>query len=145
MYAAFLSKDNGRKRFGEFFRELLALPEDRSILFHCSQGKDRTGLGAALILAVLGVDEETIIWDYMLTNEYSAESIAEERLYLEKHLPPGEDPEKYMIIMDQVDEETMQRGLDYMKREYGSIMGYVRDALHISDGQIAALKEKFLE
>jgi protein-tyrosine phosphatase len=38
-------------------------------LFHCSAGKDRTGFGAALILAALGVDEETIMADYLLTNE----------------------------------------------------------------------------
>ena len=38
-------------------------------LFHCSAGKDRTGFGAALILAALGVDNETIMADYLLTNE----------------------------------------------------------------------------
>ena len=38
-------------------------------LLHCSAGKDRTGFGAALILAALGVDDETIMADYLLTNE----------------------------------------------------------------------------
>ena len=45
------------------------------ILFHCSAGKDRTGIAALLILLALGVDEETAMYDYMLTNEYRKEYI----------------------------------------------------------------------
>ncbi len=41
----------------------------KGVVFHCSAGKDRTGLVTALILEVLGVDAETIAADYMLTNE----------------------------------------------------------------------------
>ena len=40
-----------------------------AVVFHCSAGKDRTGLLAAMILEVLGVDAETIRADYLLTNE----------------------------------------------------------------------------
>ncbi len=43
-----------------------------SVVFHCSAGKDRTGLLAAVILEVLGVDAETIVADYLLTNEVIA-------------------------------------------------------------------------
>ena len=42
------------------------------ILFHCSAGKDRTGLAAAVLLGVLGVPEETILADYRLTSQYYA-------------------------------------------------------------------------
>ena len=45
----FLSSDVGKAGYGEFFRALLALNEGQAILFHCSQGKDRTGCGAMLI------------------------------------------------------------------------------------------------
>ena len=45
------------------------------ILFHCSAGKDRTGIAAILILLALGVNEETAMYDYMLTNEYRKEYI----------------------------------------------------------------------
>lgn len=44
------------------------LGTERSFLLHCSAGKDRTGFGAAIILAALGVDEETIMQDYLLSN-----------------------------------------------------------------------------
>ncbi len=50
------------------FKEIEA--ENVPVLFHCSAGKDRTGIGAALILLALGADEETVLEDYLKTNEY---------------------------------------------------------------------------
>ena len=52
--------------YAEMFQLLLA--GDQQLLIHCASGKDRTGFGAALILDVLGVDEEAIVADYLLTN-----------------------------------------------------------------------------
>lgn len=58
--------------FQDAFRQLFRLLEDAGntpLLFHCVVGKDRTGLAAALFLASLGVDKETIWEDYLLSNE----------------------------------------------------------------------------
>ena len=144
MYRVFLGSEIGKLGYRHFFEELLALPEDRSILFHCTQGKDRTGLAAFLILTALGVDEETIIADYMLTNAYCESRIEEELAHLARILPPGEDPGDYMIIMDQVSETTIRRGIAYVKEEYGSVLAYIRQELGVGDVQLAALREKFL-
>jgi protein-tyrosine phosphatase len=51
------------------FRHLLAL-EDGASLVHCAAGKDRTGFAAAVVLSALGVDRQTIMADYMLTDRY---------------------------------------------------------------------------
>ncbi|MBR3294272.1 MAG: tyrosine-protein phosphatase [Oscillospiraceae bacterium] len=48
------------------------------ILFHCASGKDRTGVAAMLVLYLLGVDPETIMEDYMLSNDFLRENIARE-------------------------------------------------------------------
>ncbi|MDR2471016.1 MAG: tyrosine-protein phosphatase [Treponema sp.] len=64
------------------YRELFALladPARSPLLFHCSAGKDRTGLAAALILYALGADRETILADYLLSSELL-------RRYWEPHL-----------------------------------------------------------
>ncbi len=56
------------------FRKLMDLVLDQSnwpVLIHCSAGKDRAGVATALILEALGVDRETIMEDYLLTNEIS--------------------------------------------------------------------------
>lgn len=145
MYVDFLSTDVGKSGYGQLFEELLALPEGEALLFHCSQGKDRTGLAAMLILTALGVDEDAIMSDYLLTNTYNAKSIEEERQILAAEGIEGEALELYMTALDAVYPQMMQNALDWMKDNYGSAEGYITDALGVTDAQIAAIKDKFLE
>lgn len=59
------------------YKELFKLfknPNNTAILQHCTAGKDRTGVGSALILLALNVPEETVIKDYLKSNESRAES-----------------------------------------------------------------------
>lgn len=49
---------------------LIADPANQPVVFHCAAGKDRTGIVAALVLGALGVDDETIVADYVLTAEH---------------------------------------------------------------------------
>jgi protein-tyrosine phosphatase len=57
-------------RYEPVFQELLTLNKDSALLFHCTAGKDRTGIATALILYALGVDEQTILDDYVATDYY---------------------------------------------------------------------------
>ena len=142
LYVVFLSSELGKRGYSQFFRELLALPEGKSILFHCTQGKDRTGCAAMLILFALGVDEETILHDYCLTNEYNAELIVKERRMLEAS--GVEDVETFLCVMDQVNPAFMKNCIDWMKKQYGSPLGYIEEALGVTKEEIAMLREKFL-
>ena len=144
MYIEYLSSDAGKAGYSQFFRELLALPEGEALLFHCTYGKDRTGCGAMLLLAALGVDEETILEDYLLTNQFNAGMIAEERAYLEMLGVEGEELELYMIAFDQVNIEPMADALSWMENNYGSPMGYITEELGVTEEEIGLLREKYL-
>ncbi|WP_380286007.1 tyrosine-protein phosphatase [Kitasatospora purpeofusca] len=71
LYRWFVTDRIARERFAGVLR-LLADPDGAPLLFHCSAGKDRTGWTAAVLLTALGVDRETVVTDYLLTNERSA-------------------------------------------------------------------------
>ncbi|MBR3018659.1 MAG: tyrosine-protein phosphatase [Clostridia bacterium] len=145
MYVDFLSSDAGKAGYTQFFKALLSLPEDRALLFHCSQGKDRTGCGAMLILYALGADEETVMADFLLTNEYNAALIAEEREYLIENGVGEDELETFMKSMDQVFPEFMENAIQWMTETYGSPMGYITGALGVTEAEIQALRDKFLE
>jgi protein-tyrosine phosphatase len=144
MYVNFLSADQGKEGYAKMFQELLALPEGQSLLFHCTQGKDRTGCAAMLILSVLGVDEDTILADYMLTNEFNADLIAGERQKLIDSGVKEDELDSIMIAMDQVYPQMMTNALDWMKDTYGSVKGYVTQELGVTEDQIVQLQDKFL-
>ena len=145
MYINFLSSESGKKAYQEFFHELLNLSSGHSLLFHCSQGKDRTGCAAMLILAALGVNEEIILEDYMLTNIFNAELIDTQRKMLLSRGMKESELEKYMIVLDEVNPKTMNILLSWLKENYGSPTGYIINELGISEDEIEKLKSKFLE
>lgn len=145
MYVNFLNGEAGKKAYREFFNELLNLPEGNSLLFHCSQGKDRTGCAAMLILSALGVSEETILKDYMLTNVFNANLIETQRKMLLSRGMSDSEIEKYMIILDEVNPKTMNIVISWLKKNYGSPVGYIIKELGLSENDIEKLKTKFLE
>ena len=144
MYIGFLSTETGKKAYADFFRFLLDTDPDRAVLWHCTGGKDRTGLAAMLLLSALDAEEETVVKDYLLTNEYNAKRIAGTRRYLKEQGYDDALIEKAVIVFDAVDERFMRSALAYLKKEYGSVNGYIRDGLNIFQTEIDILKEKYL-
>lgn len=145
MYINFLSGDQGKASYAQMFKELLELPEGEALLFHCTQGKDRTGCAAMLILSALGVDEETILYDYVLTNTFNAQRIEAERQMLEGMGVEESEFDLYMTAMDQVDPQYMVNALEWMKDNYGSVLGYITGELGVTEAQIEQLRDKYLE
>ena len=145
MYVEFLSSDKGKAGYRQLFEELLALPDGQAVLFHCSEGKDRTGCAAMLILYALGVDEETIMEDFLLTNVYNAALIEEDRRLLEAEGISGEEMETYLPMMDQVNPAFMAAAIALMTESCGSPLNYITQELGVTEDEIAALRDKYLE
>ena len=144
MYIEFLASEQGQNSYHVLFEELYNLHEGNALLFHCTQGKDRTGIAAMLILGVLGIDEDTILRDYELTNTYNSKLIEYEKHMLsEKGIAP-ENIDKYLSAMDRVDVIYMKNAIDYLNERYGSIEGYVKTELRISDEMLRVIKQKYL-
>ena len=145
LYIEFLADESGKQAYREFFKELLDLPPGKSLLFHCSQGKDRTGCAAMLILSALGVDEDTIMNDYTLTNAFNAEVIASQRKMLLSRGLTEQELTQYMPVLDEVNPQFMANVISWLKENYGSPLGYIIDALGLSEKDIETLRTKFLE
>jgi protein-tyrosine phosphatase len=92
-------------------------------VFHCAAGKDRTGVLAAVVLALLGVDDEVIIGDYALTAVAMASLVERlERDRPEALTAMNDQPAAYLATPP----AAMRRFLDHVRAEHGSMVGYVR-------------------
>ena len=145
MYIGFLTGDYGLRAYSDFFRIMLGAEPDRAVLWHCTSGKDRTGLAAMLLLSAFGVDEETILEDHLLTNEYNAERIAATKLLFREKGCDDDFIEKAAVVFDAVNGNFMRVAMAFLKQQYGSVVGYIRDGLNISQEEIDSLKEKYLQ
>ena len=146
LYYWFVDEDMGKEGFRRLFRELLTLKNGRALLFHCSQGKDRTGTAAMLILSLLGVSEKIIIKDYLLTNIFNSERIEYEKKMLEASgkVPP-EKLDTFLMAMDKVNVSSMTKVIAHIKEKYGSVGNYIINELGITDDEAEMLRNKFLE
>lgn len=115
------------------------------ILFHCSSGKDRTGMGAALILLALNVDEKTVLEDYLKTNEYRIGAI--ERLLESKQDIITKYPNAEYILhgFEGVNQEAMEYSLQKIKDRYGNYETYFQERFHLGREELQYLRNKYTE
>ncbi|MBQ3427302.1 MAG: tyrosine-protein phosphatase [Clostridia bacterium] len=146
MYIDFLKSNAGKAGFARFLRLAIDAPHDRALLWHCTSGKDRTGIAAMLLLEIFGVSKETIMEDFLLTNEFNREKIEKMREFLDEGLEPTEKHlvNDLLVVLDGVNGSYMENALEYMKSEYGSVMGYISSELQLSDADAEILRNKYL-
>ena len=124
---------------------MLETPEGSGVLWHCTNGKDRTGVAAMLLLGVLNVDEETIMADFMLTNTFFEEEISAMRAQLGKYITDEAMLAELLVTGRGVHAPYMQNAIDYIKENYGDIPGYVKTELGLTDADIAKLQMLYTE
>lgn len=116
-------------------------------LINCAAGKDRTGIGCALTLSLLGVPEETIFDDYILTNETIdiEKRLPVVRAKWEKRLGLKIDDDEALFPFLGVRPEYLRGALDEISSKHGSIDQYSKEILNVSDDMVVQLKSKLLE
>ena len=122
-----------------FFRELLAA-EGKPVLWHCTQGKDRTGVGTMLLLSALGFERETVIEEYLRTNQF-----AQKQLEAMRFARASEEELALMAEVFPVFEANAQYYFDCIQIEYGSVQNYLEMVLDVGPDEIEKLEDHYLE
>ena len=133
----------GNKAFKELFRALEA--GETPILFHCTSGKDRTGVAAMLILLALGASDETICADYARTNLCRAAEI--EKAMADHAAEIAADPAQRMRWQSSagVDPETAPFVLRTIRQDYGSAESYLEAEYGLTPARLMRLRRMYLE
>ena len=118
--------------------------EDGAFLWHCTGGKDRAGTAAVIALTLLGVDKETVLDDFELTNQFNAKSIE----YMKSkaaELTDDQDEIDGVAMLTGVSRQLMENLFDRAESENGSMLEFLKAKLKITDDEIATLRSKYLE
>ncbi|EJF91035.1 tyrosine-protein phosphatase [Bartonella tamiae] len=133
-----LALETRQAAFVDVFKKMQQAPSG-TILFHCSAGKDRTGLISAILLLIAGVNDQTIIDDYVLTGKL----IKPLTQYLLRdsglHNIPNSDFERLLLC----EEETMAQTLRIIKERYGNIFRWLL-SIGLTSDDILDLKKRLL-
>lgn len=102
---------------------------------------DRTGVGAALILLVLGVSEETVIYDHGLSDGFNAERLKKVHERIESY---GVQPEKVDPYL-KAPRALIVALLGHIRERYGSAANYLKTEAGVDDATLARLRKELLE
>ena len=139
MYQAMVENEFTQIQYAGFLQNIVNTPEG-AVYWHCSQGKDRTGLGAALILAALGADRELIMKDYAISNIYYQDDLD---WYMSQVTTEGERAALQTFIG--VKCEYFEAALDWIDATFGSMHEFLTGPLCLSEEDMEILKNRYLE
>ena len=129
MYRDLALNDDTVKTYRRFFAQVQnasCLP----ILFHCTAGKDRTGIAAALILFALGVERELVLENY-----------EESTLFLDKKYAPAIEKRPELKDLFSAERIYLEEALALIESKHGSVLAYLENVLNVD---IATIRRSFL-
>lgn len=127
------------KEYKEIF-EILLDKSSYPVIIHCSSGKGRTGIVSALILASLGVNEDVIMQDYRLSNDYF--NIPKASKYAYK-LPAYS--QEAITTLFSAKEDFLNAAKDEIERKYGDVDTYLQKGIGLTKDDIHRLRSILLE
>lgn len=119
IYKDLVVSENSHNEYSKFF-EILQNPENNAVIYHCTAGKDRTGIATVLILEALNVDWSIIENDYLLSNHFLEKKYEN---YISKK------PEMASLLM--VEPAYLEYAIKNIKEKYTSIEKYLTTILNV--------------
>lgn len=140
-YRTMISSETALEALREFFDVLLE--DDGAVLWHCTQGKDRTGVVAAAILLALGVDRDAIMRDYMKTNRSCR--FKNFWIFIGVVLVTFSVRKAHNLnLLLSSRRAFMRAAFDEIDRVWGGTDGFLRNALQLTEDELFRLREAYL-
>ncbi|KAL9713129.1 hypothetical protein Ac2012v2_004370 [Leucoagaricus gongylophorus] len=134
--------DRGGPAFASILRHVRDKPNE-GCLFHCTAGKDRTGIIAAILLKLAGVDDESIAEDYALTR-VGREPAREMILARLSKEPLFASNSEAALNMFTCRHNTMTAFLKLVEEKYNGVEAYVKKYVNFNDDDIASIRKNIL-
>ncbi len=141
MYKEILSGEH-LERVAEIIKTIVNLQrEEYSVLFHCTEGKDRTGIITAILLIILGASKQTIIDDYLFTNKAKKKKVF---IYYWKTRLFKSDRERAERIKDVylAKPEYIQAVFKLIQEEWFGVDNFIKYGLKLSEDEIEDFRDK---
>lgn len=139
-YRDFVTLPSARTAYATLFSEIAASGPPAPLLFHCTAGKDRTGWAAATLLLLLGVEEEAVVEDFLLSDPLALRAF---QPLLEAFAAAGGNPQALHPVLG-VRASYLHAGLERLRELHGTVEAWFADGLGLGDDVQAQLRARLL-
>lgn len=143
VYRRMATIDSAKKAYQQMFALLLE-DRDGAVLYQCTAGKDRTGMASFLILSALGVDQEIIREDYLLTNTVT-QDFRNKWLQSMRDKGASEELVTNRAALASVAPDYLATAIKVINTNYGDVDHYLREHLGLSKNDLAQLRQLYLD
>lgn len=148
LYVNLVAEPFSRAQYRKFFEILLA-QEEGAVLWHCSAGKDRVGVGTMLLLSALGVSKEQIMADYVKINAFRKDEIDMLMVGLKDHVDmsteEGRQGTAAIRLLFMVDREYLKSVYAAIEEGWGSVEVFLESEMGLTPERREKLKGMYLE
>jgi protein-tyrosine phosphatase len=120
------------------------------LVVHCAAGKDRTGVAIAVLLAALGVDSQSILEDYLLTNDVgNFESFIETQRsthlgLADAHQPLLAMPQEMREVLFTAHTDYLEAALEQIAHDHGDVHGYLKQSVRLDERMFRQARDQLL-
>lgn len=143
-YLDMVRTSRARQAIRTIFTRLLSLDDQQALVFHCTAGKDRTGISAFLILQALGIDQQTATKDYLLTNTTLMNFIRGKEAAL-RAAGKNEIAVNNFNALWTAQRDYLNKAIAAMDKQYGGISSFIQQGLGLSQSDLNDLRNMYLE
>ena len=144
MYRAIIAEEKYRNKTANIVKFIMNLPdEDYSVYYHCSAGKDRTGIISMILLLMLGVSKEDIIADYLYTN-VDGKAVVDEMVKYAREVEKNDFKADNIAYVYMAREEFINAAFDVIENSYNSIDDFLYNGLNITQEEIDRFRRRMI-
>jgi len=143
MYKSIVFEPSSQRHFATVF-DILTSKNEGALLYHCTGGKDRTGILSLFILTLLGVSEEDILDDYVASNVFNANYNRSREILMAIFLFFAKRFRRLLSAMLYTKREYLKETINAINEKYGSVENYLYTEINITPEKHQKLKELYL-
>ena len=144
MYESIVFNPSSQRHFRAFF-DLLLEHQEGSIIYHCTGGKDRTGIATMFILTLLGVSRKDILDDFEASEYFNRKYIRSRKFAINLILVFHRRFREILLAMLHSKRIYMEKLIESIEGKYGSVLNYLRTEIKIDEEKQKKLQDLFLE
>lgn len=144
MYESIVFDKTSQHHFKTIF-DILCKDLDGAILYHCTGGKDRTGITTLFLYTLLGVSEEDILEDFATSDIFNSKYNRSRETLIKIFMPTSKRTKALLISMLYAKREYLEKTIEKIKDKYGSVLNYLYDVIKITPQMQEKLKINYLE
>ena len=144
MYESIVFDKTSQSHFKTIF-DILCNDNEGAILYHCTGGKDRTGITTLFLYTLLGVSEEDILDDFASSDIFNAKYNKSRETLMKIFMPTSKRTKALLISMLYAKRVYLEKTIEKIKEKHGSVLNYLFKEIKITKEMQEKLKQKYLE